>query len=84
MFEALMVIFNEPNFWTLVVAVMVGYILIRSLPYVFVAALYIAAAIAWLMGMIIAVIAGTIIYLWTNAKIFYKSLQDEVEKRNKA
>ena len=95
MFDVLMGVFNNPLFWTMVVAVVIGYIIGKSLPFILVGAMYVIAFLAWVMGLLIAVVIGSILYitavvtgiimyLWANAKAFLKSLQGDAVKKDKA
>ena len=58
MFDALMGMFNEPLFWTMVVAVMVGYVFVKALPYVLIFFAYVLGAIVFTLGAIVGLFIG--------------------------
>lgn len=69
MFDALLAMFSEPLFWTMVVAVMVGYVFVKALPYVVVFFAYVIAGTVF----VIAAIAGFFVGMYRGAK---KAIED--------
>ena len=64
MFNTLMGMFSEPLFWQMVVAVMVGYIFVKALPYVLsaaaIAVVYVLAVLTFMIG----VLSGMAVAAW--------------------
>jgi hypothetical protein len=83
MFNALMGMFNDPIFWTMVVAVMVGYIFAKALPYILIVLTYGIAAIAWMLGLTLGVIVGIIGYGIISVKLLYLQATKPDKKKGK-
>lgn len=83
MFETIMVMFGEPLFWQMVVAVMVGYIFVKSLPYILIVLAYVLAGIAWVLGVTLGVIIAIVGYGILSIKLLYLQATKPENKKDK-